>query len=138
MREVEPERRVNNSVGPVGTLPEYVQVGGCAAERSHAQRRQARRCRSFPVQGRFWDYRSIRPFYAAAGAFSGLTIRQPSFYLVGEVDALEIMRRTIERGLRPRLPGLRGFVELPGVGHWPNRAAPDEYHAALLGFLSGL
>lgn len=83
-------------------------------------------------------YRSIQPFFALAGAFSGLTIRQPSFFLVGEVDALNVMRKTSEQELRAGLPGLRGFAELPGVGHWPNREAPEKFNAALLGFLKGL
>lgn len=83
-------------------------------------------------------YRSIQPFYALTDAFSGLTIRQPSFYLVGEVDALNVMRKATEQQLRAGLPGLRGFVELAGVGHWPNREAPQEYNDALLGFLRGL
>jgi len=83
-------------------------------------------------------YRSIQPFFDTARAFSGLTIRQPSFYLVGEVDGLNQMRKTSEAQLRTGLPGLRGFVELPGVGHWPNREAPDKFNAALLGFLRGL
>lgn len=83
-------------------------------------------------------YRSIQPFFALAGAFSGMAIRQPSFYLVGEVDALNVMRKTTEQQLQAGLPGLRGFVELPGVGHWPNREAPEKYNASLLGFLGGL
>ena len=83
-------------------------------------------------------YRSIEPFFELTRAYSGLTIQQPSFYLVGEVDALNLMRPTSERELRSGLPGLRGFVELPGIGHWPNREAPDKFNAALLGFLGGL
>lgn len=48
------------------------------------------------------------------------------------------MRKTTEEELRSGLPALRGFVELPGVGHWPNREAPEAYNAALLGFLCNL
>jgi len=40
--------------------------------------------------------------------------------------------------LRIGLPGLRGYQEIPGVGHWPNREAPETFNAALLEFLSGL
>ena len=83
-------------------------------------------------------YRSIQPFFALTGAFKGLAIRQPSFFLVGEVDGLHVMLRTNEQQLRASLPGLRGFVELPGIGHWPNREATEKFNAALLGFLGGL
>lgn len=83
-------------------------------------------------------YRSVQPYFDMTKAFSGLTIRQPSFYLVGEVDGLHQLRRTTEAQLRAGLPGLRGFVELTGIGHWPNREAPDKFNAALLSLLSGL
>lgn len=65
-------------------------------------------------------------------------IHQPSFYLVGELDGVNQMRPTSEAQLREGLPGLRGFLELPGIGHWVNREAPDAFNDALLGFLRGL
>jgi hypothetical protein len=40
--------------------------------------------------------------------------------------------KTDRRGLRRGLPGLGGFTELPGIGHWPNRESPDQFNAALL------
>lgn len=83
-------------------------------------------------------YRAIQPFFDASAAFKGLVIRQPSFFLIGELDGLNAMRRTTEADLRPGLPGLLGFVQLSGVGHWPNREAPDAFNEALLGFLRDL
>ena len=83
-------------------------------------------------------YRSIQPFFDLSMPFKGAVIRQPSFYLVGEVDGINQMRKTTEESLRPGLPGLRGFLELPGVGHWPNREAPDAFNAALVDFLHQL
>lgn len=83
-------------------------------------------------------YRSIQPFFDLAGAYHGLPIKQPSFFLVGEVDALNLLRKTTEAELCQGLPGLRGFVEVPDVGHWPNREATPAFNAALLGFLRGL
>lgn len=83
-------------------------------------------------------YNSLQPFFDLSGPFKGMVIHQPSFYLVGELDALHQMRPTSEAQLREGLPGLRGFVELPGIGHWVNREAPDTFNDALLGFLSGL
>ena len=83
-------------------------------------------------------YRSIQPFFALTGAFKGLAIHQPSFFLVGEADSLNVLLKTTEQQLRAGLPGLRGCVELPGIGHWPNREATERFNAALLGFLGGL
>lgn len=83
-------------------------------------------------------YRSLQPFYDLSHALRGLVVRQPSYYLIGQLDALNIMRPTDEAGLRVGLPGLRGYQEVPGVGHWPNREAPETFDAALLEFLSGL
>lgn len=83
-------------------------------------------------------YNSIQPFFDLSGPFKGVVIHQPSFYLVGELDAGNQMRPTSEAQLREGLPGLRGFLELPGVGHWVNREAPDAFNDALLGFLRGL
>jgi pimeloyl-ACP methyl ester carboxylesterase len=80
-------------------------------------------------------YRSIQPWFDLAAPFKGALIRQPSFFLVGEVDGLNLMRKTTEAELRVGLPGLRGYLEVPGVGHWPNREAPDTFNAALLRFL---
>lgn len=83
-------------------------------------------------------YRSIQPFFDLAGAYKGLTIKQPSFFLIGEVDALNVVRRITEAQLHSELPGLRGFLEVPNVGHWPNREATPTFNAALLGFLQEL
>jgi pimeloyl-ACP methyl ester carboxylesterase len=83
-------------------------------------------------------YRSIQPFYDLSQAFRGLTVRQPSYYLTGEVDALYKMQPLDERELQASLPGLRGAQVVPGVGHWPNREVPDIFNAALLDFLASL
>lgn len=65
-------------------------------------------------------------------------IRQPAFFLVGEADGINEVRRTTTEGLRRSLLDLRGHVELDGVGHWVMQEAPDATDAALLGFLGGL
>jgi len=89
-------------------------------------------------RGALGYYRSIQPWFDLAAPYKGAVIRQPSFFLVGAVDGLNLLRRTTETELRVGLPGLRGFLELPGVGHWPNREAPNAFNAALLGFLGKL
>ena len=89
-------------------------------------------------RGALGYYRSIQPWFDLAAPYKGAVIRQPSFFLVGAVDGLNLLRRTTETELRVGLPGLRGFLELPGVGHWPHREAPNAFNAALLGFLGKL
>ena len=83
-------------------------------------------------------YRAIPSFFEQAAAFRGVVVKQPSFYLVGELDALNVMRKTTEDDLRPGLPGLRGMLQVPNVGHWPNREVPGIFNDALLGFLREL
>ena len=81
-------------------------------------------------------YRAIDGFFAVANrAFAGCVIQQPSFFLTGEADGLNAMRGPTENSLRETLPGLYGFVEMAGVGHWPQLEAPDAFNAALVGFL---
>lgn len=83
-------------------------------------------------------YRSIQAGFDLSAPFKGAIIRQPSFFIVGEADGLNKVRPSTEQGLRASLPGLRGFVSLPDIGHWPQREAPHAFNEALLGFLAGL
>ncbi len=83
-------------------------------------------------------YRSINLYFNLTKGFSGLTIKQPSFFLIGEADGLNQIRKTTEEELRVGLPGLIGLKELPDVGHWPNREAPEAFNDSLLRFLERL
>ncbi|WP_088334063.1 alpha/beta fold hydrolase [Sphingomonas mucosissima] len=81
-------------------------------------------------------YRAIDTFFAVANrAFAGCVIKQPSFFLTGEADGLNAVRNPTEASLRQTLPGLRGFLAMKGVGHWPQLEAPNAFNAALLRFL---
>lgn len=84
-------------------------------------------------------YRQIDLFYALASrTFAGAIVRQPSFFVTGADDGLNKLTKPTEAGLRSSLPGLRGFLSLDGVGHWPQLEAPERVNRALLSFLSGL
>lgn len=83
-------------------------------------------------------YRAVEPFSAMANAFAGATIRQPSFFMMGTADGLNKMRKITEEALRPGLPGLRGFIALDGVGHWPQLEATEIVNKALIAFLNDL
>ncbi len=80
-------------------------------------------------------YRAMQPYFDEAGAFAGATIDQPSFFAFGEEDGMVKMRRVEEEGLRKLAPGLRGFLPLKRVGHWPQLEATDRVNEALLSFL---
>ena len=80
-------------------------------------------------------YRAIQPYFDEAGAFAGATIGQPSFFMVGDVDGGAQVLRVTADDLRPVLTDLRGFVELDGVGHWPQLEATTKVNDALLAFL---
>lgn len=83
-------------------------------------------------------YRAIQTGFDLAAPFAGAVIRQPSFFLIGQADGLNELRRNSTDELRRSLPGLRGHVELDAVGHWPQHEAPAATNAALLDFLRRL
>lgn len=111
---------------PVG-VPKWADAGDVAAAVADFQRNG--------FHGPLNYYRAIQPFFDMAGAFAGATIRQPSFFLMGTADGIAKTRTVTEDSLRPSLPGLRGFLALDGVGHWPQLEATSAVNAALLGFL---
>lgn len=79
-------------------------------------------------------YRAIDEGFALTKAFKGAAIKVPSFFVIGDADGLNAVRQVTEESLRAALPGLRGFLRLPEVGHWPHREAPDVFNRALLRF----
>jgi pimeloyl-ACP methyl ester carboxylesterase len=83
-------------------------------------------------------YRAIDPFTRHAAAFAGATIRQPSMFLAGTLDGLNLVAQPNAESMRSTLTDLRSFVMLEGAGHWPQLEAPDATNAALLGFLQSL
>ena len=89
-------------------------------------------------QGGLNYYSSLQPGFDLTAAFKGVLIRQPSFFVYGKADGLNALREPAEAELRKGLSGLRGFVAMPEVGHWPNRERTGEFNRALLAFLQGL
>ena len=63
-------------------------------------------------------YRAIQPFFDLSGAYVGAKISQPSYFMWGKSDGLFPVYRLTETAMRERVPGLRGYVGLDGVGHW--------------------
>jgi pimeloyl-ACP methyl ester carboxylesterase len=83
-------------------------------------------------------YRAIDPFTPNSVAFAGAKIRQPSMFLAGTLDGLNLVTPPTPQSMRSNLTDLRSFVMLEGVGHWPQLEAPDATNAALLAFLKSL
>jgi pimeloyl-ACP methyl ester carboxylesterase len=83
-------------------------------------------------------YRAIDPFTRHSAAFAGAKIRQPSMFLAGTLDGLNLVAQPKAESMRSDLTDLRSFTMLEGVGHWPQLEAPDATKAALLAFLESL
>jgi len=84
-------------------------------------------------------YRAIDSFFATANrAFAGRVIEQPSFFLTGAADGLNSVRKPTEKEMRVSLPGLQGFLEIEGVGHWPQLEAPEVFNSVLVRFVSAV
>lgn len=83
-------------------------------------------------------YRSIDHFTEHSNAFAGAKIAQPSMFLAGTLDGLNLVAQPNAESMRATLTDLRSFTMLEGVGHWPQLEAPDATNAALLAFLQDL
>jgi pimeloyl-ACP methyl ester carboxylesterase len=62
-------------------------------------------------------------------------IRQPSMFLAGTLDGLNLVAQPSPESMRSNLSDLRSFIMLDGVGRWPQLEAPMQPSAALLEFL---
>jgi len=83
-------------------------------------------------------YRAVEPFTRHSAAFAGAKIRQPSMFLEGALDGLNLVAQPNAESMRSNLTDLRSFTILEGVGHWPQFEAPDATNVALLAFLKSL
>jgi pimeloyl-ACP methyl ester carboxylesterase len=79
-------------------------------------------------------YRAIQPFFELSGAYLGAKIAQPSYFIWGKADGLVSIYRLTEDALRDRLPGLKGYVGLDGVGHWVQHEATAKVNQDLIAF----
>jgi len=83
-------------------------------------------------------YRAIDPFTRNSAAFAGAKIRQPSMFLAGTLDGLNLVAQPSPEAMQGDLTDLRSFTMLEGVGHWPQLEAPDATNTTLLAFLQSL
>lgn len=62
-------------------------------------------------------------------------ITPPTFFLTGKDDGMAKIRAVTREDLEAILNDLRGFVELDGVGHWPQLEAKEVVNSQLVEFL---
>jgi pimeloyl-ACP methyl ester carboxylesterase len=79
-------------------------------------------------------YRAVQPFFDLSGAYLGAKISQPSYLIWGKSDGLFPIYHLTEAMMRDRLPGLRGYVGLDGVGHWVQHEAATQVNQDLITF----
>jgi pimeloyl-ACP methyl ester carboxylesterase len=83
-------------------------------------------------------YRNLDRNWELLAPFVGLTISQPSLFVIGDADPTYPAARGGVDALPHTLPGLRRSLVIPGGGHWIGEERPDDVNAALLEFLAGL
>jgi pimeloyl-ACP methyl ester carboxylesterase len=83
-------------------------------------------------------YRAVQLFFDLSGAYLGAKITQPSYFIWGKSDGLFPIYHLTEAAMRDRLPGLKGYVGLDGIGHWVQHEAAAEVSDRLVHFLSSV
>ena len=83
-------------------------------------------------------YRNFDANFEITKAYGPADVRMPSFFIGGEVDPVNRMDPTGPERMEASLPGYRGHVIIPGVGHWTQQEAPTAFNDALTGFLRTL
>ncbi len=84
-----------------------------------------------------WNAAMMRPdrFTAVFGLSVPFQAHTGKSFLTGKADGLSKLLPVTEDSLRQSLPGLRGFMALDGIGHWPQLEAASAVNEALRGFL---
>lgn len=80
-------------------------------------------------------YRNFDRNWELTAAFAGLPLRQPSLFMIGELDPTLPSARPAIEAISKTAPGLRRQLILPGCGHWIGEERPAEVNAALIEFL---
>jgi pimeloyl-ACP methyl ester carboxylesterase len=83
-------------------------------------------------------YRNLDADYALVKDIPPSVIAMPSFFIGGDRDVVVASNPAALDAMAEVLPDFRGSVLLPGVGHWTQQEAPEDFNQALLGFLATL
>lgn len=80
-------------------------------------------------------YRNLDANYEILKAFGPEHVSMPSYFIGGAQDPVLIMDSTGVERMQNTLPDFRGATMIEGAGHWTQQEKPEEFNAALLGFL---
>lgn len=83
-------------------------------------------------------YRNLDANYEVLKDLSADLVSMPSYFIGGEKDGVIAGRPEYVDGMNGLLPNYRGKSMIPGAGHWTQQEAPEDFNAALLGFLKSL
>ncbi|MFM7755790.1 MAG: alpha/beta fold hydrolase [Actinomycetota bacterium] len=83
-------------------------------------------------------YRNLDANFEVLKDLSADLVSMPSYFIGGEKDGVIAGRPEYVDGMNGLLPNYRGKTMIPGAGHWTQQEAPEEFNAALLGFLATL
>ncbi len=80
-------------------------------------------------------YRNLDADHARVKDIPPSVITMPSFFIGGQLDSVISRDPSGVKRMSAQLPNYQGDVIIPGVGHWTQQEAPEEFNQALLGFL---
>ncbi|MGA0879404.1 MAG: alpha/beta fold hydrolase [Ilumatobacteraceae bacterium] len=83
-------------------------------------------------------YRNLDANYEVLKELPASLVTMPAYFIGGEKDGVIAGRPEYVDGMNGLLPNYRGKTMIPGAGHWTQQEAPEEFNAALLGFLATL
>ncbi|KAI9029501.1 epoxide hydrolase epha [Hyaloraphidium curvatum] len=83
-------------------------------------------------------YRNLDANYKRLLAYPPSRVTFPVFFIGGSRDPVISVRLDSVDGAHKHIPGYKGSAVIKGPGHWTQQEAPEEFNAALLGFLRGL
>ena len=139
--------------GPIGALPEGIDVNGLMAQAAGPDRDYYRLFFQEPGKAEAdleTDiYKFMRGFlYSISGdalrngdirePFLGSTINQPSFYMGGSTDLIAGNTPDAISSMQQALGDLRHCEIIEGAGHWLQQECSSEVSSAMISFLKGL
>ena len=83
-------------------------------------------------------YRNLDANYEVLKDIPIERISMPTFFIGGDKDAVIAPRLDTLDAVNGLTPNYKGSVIIPGAGHWTQQEMPDEFNAALMGFLQTL
>jgi pimeloyl-ACP methyl ester carboxylesterase len=83
-------------------------------------------------------YRNLDANYEVLKDIPVERISMPTFFIGGDKDAVIAPRLDTLDAVNGLTPNYKGSVIIPGAGHWTQQEMPDEFNAALMGFLQTL